>query len=372
MDRMPGFVGRNQRTDLGEAIKKRIALFKVKNPDHHPREFFPHVSQLADQVKLAMENMNHARQDGAVLRGMSPLEKWAEDAPALRSIPDSAKWMYRSAMNVCKVTANGVRVTRGSGPKMMVYYWDNPEVLVPRQGQSVIVHWNDGNPEADAILRDARSRAFLCVARQVRPLARFNATSEELAAEANRKRAALMFARTEARAIQPELVRATVPLAVDQATEIIGGQIVAATARAERAETVCSCPQLPGAEGPAEIEPTNRMAALDNTIAPAGAEPANRVAARDSGKPCGGGLNEYTEVRGVRAAVRKVVKSFGGREFTAAEVRKEFPASLHSRVIAVLSVLKIEGELVKFKREDGTRIFKSASAPQMAAQVPRN
>lgn len=116
MDRMPGFAGRDQRSDISEDIKKRTALLRVKNPVHHPREWFPHISQLADQVKLAMENMNHARHDGKVLRGQSPLELWAEHNPQLRKIPDEAKWIYRSAMNVSKVMANGIRITRGAVP----------------------------------------------------------------------------------------------------------------------------------------------------------------------------------------------------------------------------------------------------------------
>jgi hypothetical protein len=231
MDRMPGFVGRDQRTDLGEAIKKRIACLRAKHPEHHPREFFPHISQLADQVKTAMENQNHEPQDGKLLRGYSPLEVWAEHAPELRAIPDSAKWLYRSAMNVSKVTSNGVRVTLGSGPKQLVYYYDNPEILVPRQGTKVIIHWNHGNPEADAVLRDANSRKFLCVAKFVKPLSRFGATDEQLGAEAARKKAAMLYARTEMRAIQPDLARQTRPIPVDADAVQTGARLTEAAAR---------------------------------------------------------------------------------------------------------------------------------------------
>ena len=234
MDRCPGFAGRDQRQDMSEAIKKRVALLRVKNPVHHPREFFPHVSQLADQVKMAMENMNHEKQDGKLLRGLSPLEMWAEHNPQLRSIPDEAKWLYRSAMNVSKVTSNGVRISRGSGPKQEVFYFDNPAVLVPLQGRQVIVYWNDSNPDADAILRlpmPGSAPKFLCVAKRVQPLQRFTATPEQLSSEAKRKNAAMRYARTELRSIQPELVRASRPIPVDSETVRMGAAIAEATER---------------------------------------------------------------------------------------------------------------------------------------------
>jgi hypothetical protein len=341
MDRMPGWAGRDQRTQIGEAIKKRMALLRVKNPEHHPREWFPHVSQLADQVKLAMENQNHERQDGKLLRGLSPLELWAEHNPQLRSIPDSAKWLYRSAMNVSKVTSNGVRITRGSGPKQVVYFYDNPALLVPRQGQNVIVHWNDGNPEADACLRDARTRAFIGMAKYVKPLDRFNAKDEELSAEARRKQAALHYARTEMRAIQPELVRETVPMSVDVAVLDIGARL-AGESRGPAADVPGA--DVPGADGAAEIKPVNRVNLF--------AEPApDAETAAVVPSPAGAVMPVApAQARGVREAVRAVVSGFSGRQFALHEVRAKLPEALREKATAVLCHLAQIGELVKTRR----------------------
>ncbi len=346
MDRMPGWAGRDQRTQLGEAIKKRMALLRVKNPEHHPREWFPHVSQLADQVKLAMENQNHERQDGKLLRGLSPLELWAEHNPQLRSIPDSAKWLYRSAMNVSKVTSNGVRITRGSGPKQVVYFYDNPALLVPRQGQNVIVHWNDGNPKSDACLRDARTRAFIGMASYVKPLDRFNAKDEELSAEARRKQAALHYARTEMRAIQPELVRETMPMPVDAALLDIGARLAgtACGPSADMPGADVARVNVPGADIAAEVKPVNRVdlfaeSAPDAEAAAVVASPAGAVVPVAP-----------AQARGVREAVRAVVAGFGGRQFALHEVREKLPEALREKVTATLCQLAQLGELVKTRR----------------------
>ncbi len=230
-DAFPGFVGRAQRTDLPEAVKKQIAL--CNSGKAHPRQFFQHVKEYADHIQAVFERLNHERQDGQILRGNSPLEQWAEHDPQLRQIPPAARWLYRSAMSVCRVTRNGVRVTQGSGRNQMVYYYDAPELLVPRQGSQVVCYWNDKNPDADAALLDAATRKFIGCAKRVKPLHRFDASAAELDAEADRKRAASAFARTELRAIQPELQRSRVPIPAGESTVAIGGRIAAAADQAE-------------------------------------------------------------------------------------------------------------------------------------------
>ena len=232
-DNCIGFVGRAQRTDLPEAVKKQIAL--VKSGRHHPKEFFLHVSQLADHYQQVMGNLNHERQDGQMLRGQSPLEAWAATAPAARLVPDSAKWMYRSAICVAKVTRNGVRVTLGSGAAMMVYYYDAPELLIPLQGRKVITYWNHSNPDADAVICDSQTRKYLGIAKRVKDMARFNPEPADVEAEKARKKAANLYVRTEQRAIQEHLQRNATPLpftGVETASEA-GQAIAQAVAAAE-------------------------------------------------------------------------------------------------------------------------------------------
>lgn len=234
-DRFVGFVGREQRVDLPELVKKQRALCDAGKA--HPAEYFPHITQLSDHLQAVMGRLNHERQDGQLLRGQSPLELWAEHSPRLRRIPDQARWLYRSQMSIVKVTRNGVRITHGSGSKLEAYYYDSPELLTPRQGHRVIVYWDDKRPDADAILLDAATRHFIGVAQRVQPLDRFGASDDELGAEAARKRVAAQYARTEMRRIQPELARGLRPVPMDGVTADTGSRIAAA---AERADAVAA------------------------------------------------------------------------------------------------------------------------------------
>jgi hypothetical protein len=260
VDRTAGFTGRDARRDQPELTKKHLALLRVKNPVHHPREFFLHMSQRVNEIQTGMENFNNEPQDGKLLRGLSPIQFCMEHKWERRDIPDSAKWLYRSAMNVSRVTSNGVNVSRGSGPKRLVYYWDNPDVLPAVEGRNVIIHWNDGNPEADAILRDAQTRKFICVAKSVPAISRFHATPEQLAAEGKRK--SMHYARTEMRAIQPDLVRATRPIPVDDAAVNLGRQIAAASDRQEQTDK--SRQTVKRAVAKVELTDSDRQSALRN------------------------------------------------------------------------------------------------------------
>jgi len=230
VDRVTGYAGRDQRKQLPEAVKKQVAL--CKGGHNHPREFFLHISQYATHCQDVMASMNHERREGQILKGESALEKWANDNPQLRAIPPECRWMYRSDRNIVQVTKNGLRITQGSGAKQLVHYFDAP-FLVPRKGTKVVVFWNSGNPDADAIVIDHASGRYLGAAPAVPRLGRFSATPAELEAEAKRKQAAMHYARTEMRSIQPELARRHAPVPYDGAAADLGQKIRAATDRAE-------------------------------------------------------------------------------------------------------------------------------------------
>lgn len=236
-DRICGYAGRDQRKQLPEAVKKQLAL--CKGGHAHPRQFFLHIRDFSNHVHQVMENMNHEQREGAILgqtgEALSALEKWALDNPRLNAIPDEARWMYRSARAKVKVTRNGIRITHGSGAKQLVYYYDNPEILTARTGQTVHVFWNDQNPDADAIVLD-HNRRFLCTAGRVNPIDRFGGTDEELATERQRKQASMHYSRTEMRTMQPHLARRAAPVPYDGDADQLGREIRKSTERAEEKE----------------------------------------------------------------------------------------------------------------------------------------
>lgn len=231
-DRCPGYAGRDQRKQMPEQLKKQLAA--CEGGHNHPREFILHCSAFADRLQGVMEQMNNERNDGVILRGQSPLEKWADHEPALTLLPEEAKWLYRSQASAVLVSRNGFRVTLGSGAKQLVHYYDNPALTVPLRGRRVWVYWNDHSPESDASILDFTTRKHLGSAQWVRPVERFAGTDEQLAAEAKRKAAHMQVARTEARAMQPELQRKARPVvAVDPTTARIYADLTAAAERTE-------------------------------------------------------------------------------------------------------------------------------------------
>ena len=242
MDLVPGWAGRDQRTQLPEKLKGQLQA--AKSGKLHPSEFLLRQDQLATHIWEVMGGLNQERNDGAICRGLSPDQKWIEDGAEsrLRFLPDEARWLYRSAMDLVAVTRNGLLITRGSGPKRRSYRWDNPELLTALRGAKVIVYWQDHRPEADAVVLSL-ARKFLGVAKSFGPIDAFDATDEQLTAEAARKTAERRFVATEVRTLTPFLTRRAPvsplasavkrPTQVDASTAAVGEELRAAIARTD-------------------------------------------------------------------------------------------------------------------------------------------
>jgi len=232
-DNVPGFCGRMEMKDCPETVKQQKAL--VANNHAHPRQFFLHLSQYTEHLKKVMNALNHTRNDGKVLRGEAPADKWAADAPAFEVMPDHAKWLYRSSYRVLEITRNGARIGVGSGRNMIHHTWSNPEALEQWRGRKVIVFWNDANPEADALIysiRSGKQDKFICRAEYVNPIPKFGATEEQTAKETLRKKLSSQVARTHAASLAPYLQRSIKTLAARPLPgQEVGEQLEAAANR---------------------------------------------------------------------------------------------------------------------------------------------
>lgn len=236
-DNVPGFCGRMEMKDCPEVTKKNKALVTAGHA--HPRQFFLHISQYNEHLKKVMNELNHTRNDGKVLRGEAPVDKWTADIAQspLALMPDSAKWLYRSAFRVVEVTRNGIRIGVGSGRNMIHHTWSNPEALEQWRGRKVIVFWNDSNPESDALIysiRSSKQDKFICRAEYVNPLPRFGASEEAVAAELHRKKLSSQIARSHASSLAPYLQRSTKTLAPAPEQAAVGERIQAAKVEAGR------------------------------------------------------------------------------------------------------------------------------------------
>lgn len=207
-DNCRGFCGRDERRDCPEDVRRHLNLVQAGHA--HPRGLFLHLNEYVKHLSAVMNNLNHERSDGKILRGRAPVDKWAEDQPQLPRVPDSAKWMYRAAYRVLEVTRNGVRISVGSGKYQTQYTYSNPERLEAYRGFRVVAFWNDYDPDTDAViytLKSGKPDKFICVASRVQNLDRFGATDDQFAREATRKKLALQVAVTESRSLAPYLQR---------------------------------------------------------------------------------------------------------------------------------------------------------------------
>jgi hypothetical protein len=253
-DRFPGYCGRDERSERSEALDKILGA--CKRGQMHPSQVLPHLSQYARHVESCAAELNGERQDGRTLRGASPDEAWNVAQVQLPALPPTAAWMFRSAVSRVTVRRDGmIRCTLRSGKYLEEYHYRNPEILMPRCGQTLIAYWNDRNPQADAVLMTAAKRPeFVGAAQYVEPISRFDATDEQLRREGQAKRAAVAYARAEVSTLQPHFQRSasrvqSLPAPVVHQVAEIGEQMHAAQDRAEAAQTAVTRARAVDAEG---------------------------------------------------------------------------------------------------------------------------
>ena len=272
-DRCPGYCGRNERNDLPEAVKKQI--YMVQHGQAHPSKFFLHFNQYCEHLQKVMQMLNNEEGDGKILRGQSPAQKWAADAPKFSIVPDSAKWMYRSTFNLKQVTRNGVNVTVGSGRYQVSYTYNSIELEAYR-GHRVCIFWNDYNPDTAAIIytmRDGKPHEFICSAERLASVDRFNASEDEMATEQRRKALVHQMAVSQTKSLAPDLQRKqhlipTGPVQNDIAAKIAAAKADCARREATTAAAKRSVSRLPDVDinelsAPAPTRPTAQMPSMD-------------------------------------------------------------------------------------------------------------
>lgn len=235
-DRLPGYSGRNEREDCPEATKR--ILQDIKADKIHPRGHLLHLSDLKKEVTATMQALNAERNDGVILRGMSPDEKWTLDNPTFPVFPDSAKWLYRSTKSVVQVRRDGqLRIVVGSGRFSVAHLYRNAEVLLPLAGRRVVVYWNQDHPEAAAIVLAGDTRRYLGSVQYVAPIHRFDGTKEQFAENSKSLADYRRYVRAEHVSLAPHYVRQSV-IPVDATTAENGDRLAAAADTAkEKANT---------------------------------------------------------------------------------------------------------------------------------------
>jgi hypothetical protein len=225
MERFPGYVGRNERTDKQERVQEQILA--VQSGREHPSKFFLSKAQWLKELDVLLSDYNSEPQDG-FLSGHSPAEVWDTNLLPQGTVHlgEKARYLLAHHRRPVKVQRSGIRLPTSLGGGL--YYDANSGRFAGQQ----MLAWI--NPEQlDAIsLTSLDRRDGPYIVERATPLAPIGATNAELA-KANEQIAAHNdYSRTQYRVIQPHLARRNFRRLwhVDTETVELGEQIAAGTA----------------------------------------------------------------------------------------------------------------------------------------------
>jgi hypothetical protein len=218
MERLPGYVGRDERTDRFERVQAQIR--KCESGQEHPSKFLFSKQEWELELGKIFQKSNAVRQEGKMLAGLSPLEGWNQfqSSEGQVHLGDKARYLLAHHKLKLKVRPNGITLRpslgggnycgeftgRFAGEDMLV--WVNPEDL----GQIALTSL------------DRKLGPF--VVPQLQDLPAIGATNEQFARSKKQIAAHNDYAKTAYRLVAPHLAvhKFRALLNVDQRTVEIG------------------------------------------------------------------------------------------------------------------------------------------------------
>ena len=230
MERLPGYVGRNERNDRYQRIQEQILA--VNSGREHPSKIFLSKAQWMHELDAIISAYNIEPQNG-FLAGRSPVEEWntALLAQGTLQLGEKARYLLANHRRVVKVQRNGIRLPASLGGGL--YYGANSGRFV---GQQMLAWINPD--ELDAIcLTSLDRRDGPYIVERAEPLAPVGASDEEMARAQAQIAAHNRHARTQYSIAAPHLLRRNFRRLwhVDAPTVELGEQIAAGTAAAAAA-----------------------------------------------------------------------------------------------------------------------------------------
>lgn len=177
-----GFVGFNEREYGQERLQKFIG--RVKRGLVHPSTEFRSDVEWRDALDRSLETYMREPQNGDILQGVSPAEKFGEHKP-LRRLSDESRFILASHRVRAKVKSDGITIEI-RGRRRSFYN----KALSPYHGREVFAWFNIEQPDLLTV-STLDGKTFFSVKRQV--LSAFDATDEQLK-ESNRERFGFMRA----------------------------------------------------------------------------------------------------------------------------------------------------------------------------------
>lgn len=115
MERLPGYAGRDQRTDTFERVMK--SKRECESGHAHPSKFFLSKDQLVVELEKLMQVYNQERQEGQMLQGLSPLEAWNKfNLPAgTTHYGERCRYLLAHHRLPMRVTSKGIKLRPSLG-----------------------------------------------------------------------------------------------------------------------------------------------------------------------------------------------------------------------------------------------------------------
>jgi hypothetical protein len=114
MEAQPGYCGRNEQIEKFEPLQKKLLAARAGRL--HPREFLMHRDEWSARLAELADAYNQERQDGQMLRGLSPLEAWNQlfdSTRPLTKLSAETRYLLANHRRPLKVTKNGLCVQVG-------------------------------------------------------------------------------------------------------------------------------------------------------------------------------------------------------------------------------------------------------------------
>jgi hypothetical protein len=200
MERLPGYVGRDERNDRFERVQDQIS--EARGGKVHPEKHFLSKEQWIEVLTRLLDQYNTERQEGKLLNGQSPREAWNrfQSPEGLVQLGEKARYLLAHHKLKLRVRRDGItlRPSLGGGTYCS-------ETTGRFGGQDVLVWCNPEELDYIAVTSLDRKHGPFVVPRLV-PLPAIDASAEEMHRNAEQIDNHNDYARTAYRLISPHLV----------------------------------------------------------------------------------------------------------------------------------------------------------------------
>jgi hypothetical protein len=230
MERVPGYVGRDERHDRFERVQAQ--LNKAKAGNIHPAKYFLSKEQWIETLTHLLDDYNAERQDGKLLRGRSPREVWnsCQSSEGLVQLGEKARYLLAHHKLKLRARRDGItlRPSLGGGTYCS-------EVTGRFTGQDVLVWCNPEELDYIAVTSLDRKQGPFVVPR-LEPLPAIDASAQQLKRNAEQINDHNGYAKTAYRLISPHLVAHAFRKLVTDTTTVQTGEQLEAGVRSVKAK----------------------------------------------------------------------------------------------------------------------------------------